>query len=887
MSVESERLAANAHAWQHWGPYLAERAWGTVREDYSAHGDAWNYFPHAHARARAYRWNEDGLLGFCDHSQRLCFALALWNGNDSILKERLFGLTGPEGNHGEDVKEYYFYLDATPSHSYLKALYKYPQRAFPYRDLLETTRRRTRAEPEYELLDTGIFADDSYFDVVVEYAQAEPCDILIRLTAFNRARADAEIYLLPTLWYRNTWSWNDEPRPKIERWQAETAAAADLAANYLVARRTDMDDYWLAYKGAPEILFTENETNLQKLFGVENKTRHVKDGINDFVVNGERDAVAETGGTKAALNYRVKIRAGASATLRLRLTNRAPASAPFRDFDELFAARIRQADEFYRALQPARLSDDEKQIQRQAFAGMIWSKQFYHFSVARWLQGDPGQPAPPRARYSGRNVQWLHLDNADVLSMPDKWEYPWYASWDLAFHCIPFALIDPAFAKQQLILLGREWYQHPNGQTPAYEWNFNDVNPPVLAWAAWRVYTIDRKKTGKGDLNFLERVFHKLTLNFTWWVNRQDAEGRNIFQGGFLGLDNIGVFDRSAPLPTGGFIQQSDGTSWMGMFCIYLLTIALELAQANRAYEDIATKFFEHFLYIAAAMNNLGGDGIPLWDGEDEFFYDVLSVGGAQFPLQVRSLVGIIPLFAATTIEPAQLERLPDFRKHLEWFLAHRPELARLISRWSDAGAQERRLVALLRGHRMKRVLQRVLDPNEFLSAYGIRALSKYHASHPYELHVGGMNYRVAYLPGESDSGLFGGNSNWRGPIWFPVNYLIIESLLIYHHYYGDDFKIECPTGSKDFYTLKQVALFLERRLVNIFTRDAQERRAVFGSNAVSQNDPHWRDLLLFYEYFHGETGAGLGASHQTGWTGLIAKIFQEIGERTADSVLW
>lgn len=874
MSIERERLQHDPRAWRRWGPYLAERAWGTVREDYSANGDAWNYFPHDHARSRAYRWNEDGLLGISDDLQRLCFALALWNGNDAILKERFFGVTGPEGNHGEDVKEYYYYLDATPSHSYLKALYKYPQRAFPYRDLLETTRARSRDDAEYELLDTGIFSENKYFDVVVEYAKANPRDLLIKISAFNRASEDADLLFLPTLWYRNRWSWDaHRARPRIA-----------LEDGRVLAHMEGFGEYLLAFEGAPEILFCENETNLERLYGVENKARYVKDGINDFVVNGKRDAVNFESGTKAALNYRVKIRAGESVTLRLRLmakkfVNAETERAPFEKFDELFAQRVQEADEFYRELQPPKLSDDEKLIQRQAFAGMLWSKQFYHYNVERWLKGDVGQPAPPRERFNGRNKEWAHLDNADVLSMPDKWEYPWYAAWDLAFHCVPFALIDAEFAKQQLILLGREWYQHPNGQTPAYEWNFGDVNPPVLAWAAWRVYTIDRKQKGSGDLDFLERVFHKLLLNFTWWVNRKDAEGRNVFQGGFLGLDNIGVFDRSAPLPTSGTIQQSDGTSWMGMFCIYMLTIALELACHNRAYEDIATKFFEHFLYIAAAMNNLGGDGIPLWDEHDEFFYDVLSVNDTQFPLKLRSMVGIIPLFAATTIEHDLLERVPEFRQRHEWFLKHRPDLARLISRWTDEGMKERKLVALLRGHRMKRILNRVLDPNEFLSDYGVRALSKYHAAHPYELHLGGMSYRVDYVPGESNTGLFGGNSNWRGPIWFPVNYLIIESLQIYHHYYGDDFKIECPTGSGKFLTLKQAAMFLEKRLVNIFARDEKQRRAVFGENAVMQNDAQWRDALLFYEYFHGETGEGLGASHQTGWTGLVAKLLQQLGE--------
>lgn len=887
MSIERERLKSDTKAWRVWGPYLAERAWGTVREDYSGNGDAWNYFPHDHARSRAYRWNEDGLLGISDDVQRLCFAVALWNGNDPILKERLFGVTGPEGNHGEDVKEYYYYLDATPTHSYLKALYKYPQRAYPYRDLIETTRRRTRNEPEYELMDTGVFEPEGkggarpYFDVLVEYAKGGPRDILIKITAHNRGGEDAELSLLPTLWFRNRWSWDvHAKRPRLSAGQG-----------HLKAHAHDMDEYVLAYEGmgegessAPELLFTENETNLQKLYGSENKTPYVKDGINDFVVNAKQEAVnLAKEGTKAALHYRVRIPAGKSATVRLRLmaVDEATARAPFETFDEIFLARVREADEFYKELQPHKLSDDEKLVQRQAFAGMIWSKQFYYYLVDEWLAGDKGQPPPPRERSNGRNKEWTHLGSENVLSMPDKWEYPWFAAWDLAFHCIPLAQIDPDFAKQQLILLGREWYQHPNGQVPAYEWNFSDVNPPVLAWAAWRVYTIDRKLEGKGDLEFLERVFHKLMLNFTWWVNRKDAEGRNVFQGGFLGLDNIGVFDRSAPLPTGGFIQQSDGTSWMGMFCIYMLTISLELAQHNRVYQDIATKFFEHFLYIAAAMNNLGGDGIPLWDEQDEFFYDVLSVPpDVQFPLKVRSMVGIIPLFAATTMEPDLLARVPEFQGRLDWFLTNRPELAKLVSRWQVGGMKERHLIALLRGHRMKQIMKRVLDPNEFLSDYGVRALSKYHAAHPYEIKVGGENYRVEYLPGESNTGLFGGNSNWRGPIWFPVNFLILESLLIFHHYYGDEFKIECPTGSGTYMTLKEVSAFLARRLANIFTRAESGKRAVFGENALMQNDPHWRDMILFYEYFHGDTGEGIGASHQTGWTGLIAKLLQQLGER-------
>lgn len=886
-TAEAERIQSNA--WRHWGPYLAERAWGTVREDYSANGDAWNYFLHDHARSRAYRWNEDGLLGICDERQQLCFALALWNGQDSILKERLFGLSGSEGNHGEDVKEYYYYLDATPSYSYAQALYKYPQRAFPYRDLAETNRRRTRLEAEYELLDTGIFEPTGdaphaaseilrpYFDVFVEYAKLAPYDILIRITAHNRGAEPAPLSVLPTLWFRNTWTWG------------ETQGAPHIALEspgWLRANKQGVGAYRLAFEGAPELLFTENESNNARLFGTKNTAPFVKDAFHAYVVEGKQDAVnpAQTG-SKAALLYRVTIPPGASVTWRLRLTQAphkdTPADAdPFGAFDKHFAERIREADAFYASIQPKSLTEDERRIQRQAYAGLLWSKQYYHYNVARWLKGDPGQPTPPRERYQGRNHNWEHLDNADVLTVPDKWEYPWYASWDLAFQCVPLAHIDPHFAKAQLILLGREWYQHPNGQMPACEWNFSGVNPPVMAWAAWRVYSIDRRLNGKGDLDFLERVFQKLLLSFTWWVNREDAEGHNVFQGGFLGLDNIGVFDRSAPLPMGGTIQQSDGTSWMGMFCIYMLTIALELACTNRVYEDIATKFFEHFMYIAAAMNNLGGDGIPLWDDKDEFFYDVLSMPpDVQFPLKVRSLVGIIPLFAATTIEPEQLALLPDFRKRLEWFLENRPELATLVSRWHVEGMQERRLVALLRGHRMKAILKRVLDPAEFLSEYGVRALSKVYGAHPYELKVGDEKHIVNYEPGESTTGLFGGNSNWRGPIWFPVNYLILESLLIYQNYYGDDFKVECPTGSGNRLTLQQIALHLAQRMSHIFERDEQGRRAVFGERELMQADPHWRDYLLFFEYFHGETGAGLGASHQTGWTALVAKMLQHLGE--------
>ncbi|HEX9438800.1 MAG TPA: hypothetical protein VF909_03915, partial [Roseiflexaceae bacterium] len=843
--------------WKRWGPYLAERAWATVREDYSTYGSAWDDFPHDHARSRAYRWNEDGLAGICDSQQRLCFALTLWNGRDPILKERLFGLTGPEGNHSEDVKEYYFYLDSTPTHSYMKMLYKYPQAAFPYADLVETNRRRSKDELEYELIDTGVFAEDRYFDVVVEYAKAGPDDILIRVSATNRGPEAAELHLLPTLWFRNTWSWGQphaSARPSLRRGDA----SGNRHGSQVIAEHSELGQYTLACEAAPDLLFTENETNAVRLYGAINPTPFVKDGINDAVVHGRAEAVNPAGvGTKAAAHYHLAIDPGATTTIRLRLTNNQRpttnaqgVSSSFVDFEALFAQRIAEADAFYAALQPPALSEDERLIQRQAFAGMLWSKQFYYYDVEEWLRGDPTQPPPPAGRERGRNSTWVHLNTADIISMPDKWEYPWFAAWDLAFHCLPLAQLDPEFAKEQLILLGREWLQHPNGQIPAYEWAFSDVNPPVLAWAAWRVYKIEQKQSGISDLAFLERVFHKLLLNFNWWVNLKDPEGMNIFQGGFLGLDNIGVFDRSAPLPTGGHIEQSDGTSWMGMFCLNMLTIALELAVHNRVYEDIATKFFEHFLYIAEAMNNIGGEGIGLWDEQDEFFYDVLHLpNGENHPLKVRSMVGLIPLYAVTTIEPALLEQLPEFRQRLEWFLEHRPHLASLVSRWQEPGSGERRLLAICRGHRMKRVLKRMLDETEFLSPYGVRALSRVHAEHPYVLEAGGARYSVDYQPAESNSGLFGGNSNWRGPIWMPVNYLLIESLQQFHHYYGDDFKVECPTGSGQYLTLSEIADELSRRLIRIFARDTEGRRAVFGGQEYFQRDEHWRDYVPFHEY--------------------------------------
>jgi hypothetical protein len=892
MPAERDRLRDDPKSWKRWGPYLSERAWGTVREDYSPDGSAWDYLPHDQARSKVYRWNEDGLAGISDDLQRLCFSLALWNGKDPILKERLFGLTGPEGNHGEDVKEYYYYLDSTPTHSYMKMLYKYPHGEFPYTDLVETNRRRGKLDPEYELIDTGIFDENRYFDVFVEYAKAGPRDILVRITAVNRGPDPADLHLLPTLWFRNTWDWNanqDESRPVLYQPDARPGERNEV----IIAERRGLGRYALYCEGQPDLLFTENETNLERLYGTPNPSPYVKDGINNAIVYGQTQALnPHRRGTKASAHYRATIAPGEQVTIRLRLAltpstdtqPSLPSKQAFEDFDELFAQRLAEADEFYNDLQPASLTDDERLVQRQAFAGMLWSKQFYYYDVDEWLDGDPGAPPPPETRKHGRNSEWRHLNSADVISMPDKWEYPWFAAWDLAFHCVPLAMLDPGFAKEQLVLLGREWYQHPNGQIPAYEWAFGDVNPPVMAWAAWHVYSTEKEMYGTADTAFLERVFHKLLLSFTWWVNRKDSEGMNIFQGGFLGLDNIGVFDRSAPLPTGGRIEQSDGTSWMGMFCLNMLTIALELSQTNSVYEDIATKFFEHFLYIAGAMNNIGGGGIQLWDEEDEFFYDVLHVNRGKndinIPLKVRSMVGIIPLYAVTVMESEHLDTLPEFTYRLGWFLKYKPQLASQVSRWQEPGTKERRLLALLRGHRMKRVLSRVLDENEFLSPYGVRALSRYHAEHPYQFDVEGGRYVVEYQPAESTSGLFGGNSNWRGPVWFPVNYMTIESLRRFHNFYGDDFKIEYPTGSGRLITLSEAADALSQRLISIFTRDAQGRRAVFGTQQIFQHDPHWRDYIPFYEYFHGDTGAGLGASHQTGWTGIVATLIQQQGER-------
>jgi hypothetical protein len=878
VTKEEQRLQEDRQRkvnWKRWGPYLSERQWGTVREDYSAYGAAWDYLPHENARSRAYRWGEDGIAGISDRHQYICFALALWNGKDPILKERLFGLTGNEGNHGEDVKEYYFYLDSTPTHSYMKFLYKYPHAEFPYARLVEENRKRSKRDLEFELINTGIFDENRYFDVFVEYAKGGPDDILIRLEAFNRGPEPAELHLLPTLWFRNTWSWGlDERKPRLRQDVSAEVAAVKLDHYYYGSR-------WLYCEGSPQLLFTENETNKSKLFNAENDSPYVKDGINDYIVHGVKTAVnPEPAGTKTSAHYAASVLPGKSFTIRLRLTPVSPTSGKPLDgeFEKIFTSRRAEADEFYRTVIPD-VATDEKTIMRQALGGLLWSKQFYHYDLNRWLKGDPAGPEPPPERLNGRNREWHQLYNADVISMPDKWEYPWYAAWDLAFHCVALALVDPDFAKEQLVLMTREWYMHPNGQLPAYEWAFGDVNPPVHAWAAWRVYKVEKKRCGKADRNFLERVFQKLLLNFTWWVNRKDTEGRNVFQGGFLGLDNIGVFDRSKPLPTGGHIEQSDATSWMGMYCLNMLAIALELARENPAYEDVASKFFEHFVYICRAMNDIGGEGIELWDAKDGFYYDVLHLPeGHALPLKVRSMVGLIPLFAVETLDPELVDHLPGFKRRMQWFIENRPELSeRFETEATEHGP--RRFLSLVSRRRLTRVLRYMLDENEFFSPYGIRALSRFHRDQPYTLKADGMDYRVDYEPAESSTGLFGGNSNWRGPIWFPVNFLLIESLQKYHFFLGDHYKVECPTGSGQMLDLWQVAGEISQRLTRIFLRDKDGRRPVFGGTQKFQTDPYWRDLIPFHEYFHGDNGAGIGASHQTGWTALVAKLIQQYGE--------
>jgi len=890
--------------WKRWGPYLSERQWGTVREDYSANGTAWEYFPFDHAHMRTYRWGEDGLGGISDRHQMICLALALWNGRDTILKERLFGLTGNQGNHGEDVKEQYFYLDSTPTHSYMRMLYKYPQAQFPYQQLIEENQKRGRGEPEFELLDTGVFEQDRYFDVFVEYAKSNSEDILMRVTAHNRGPEAAELHVLPTLWFRNTWSWGKDLRRPVVRKSGDLSGAACVEVQHWQYGRR-----WLLAESNPELLFTENETNYVKLFNYRERVPHVKDAFHEYVVQGKKNAVNPgLTGTKMAAHTVWRLGPGESATMKLRLTDLDPLGsmdpelpwvgsnaaagqhtttigAPAPDnfgegFDEVFRRRIQEADEFYESRIPKHLSPDARMVMRQAYSGMLWSKQFYHYDVETWLEGDPAGPKPPEARLQGRNKDWGHLYNDDVLSMPDKWEYPWYAAWDLAFHCIPLAIVDADFAKEQLVLLLREWYMHPNGQLPAYEWAFGDVNPPVHAWAAWRVYKIDRRIRGVGDRGFLEKVFHKLLLNFTWWVNRKDPEGHNIFQGGFLGLDNIGVFDRSAPLPTGGHLEQSDGTSWMGMYCLNMLAIALELAKEDLAYEDVASKFFEHFVHIAHAMNDIGTNGRSLWNDEDGFYYDVLHLpSGEDYFMKIRSMVGLIPLFAVETLEPEVVERLPGFKRRMQWFMDNHVDVPEHIEMTQRSPRGVRRLLSLANRKQLKRILKRMLDEGEFLSAHGIRALSRYHLDHPYEVQVDGHVSRVDYEPAESSSGIFGGNSNWRGPVWFPLNYLLIESLQKFHHYYGQEFKVECPTYSGKESDLWQVSAEISRRLTRLFLRDKNGKRPFAGNHELFNKDPYWRDLVLFYEYFNGDNGAGLGASHQTGWTGLVAKLLEQSGE--------
>ena len=868
--------------WKKWGPYLSERQWGTVREDCSDSGDAWGSFTHDQARSRAYRWGEEGLGGICDDRQVLCFALALWNGHDPILKERLFGLTNSEGNHGEDVKEYYFYLDSTPTHSYMKFLYKYPHEAYPYADLVETNRRRSRAEMEYELVDTGIFSEDRYFDVFVEYAKAAPEDMLIRITVCNRGPEAASIHVLPTLWFRNTWSWGDDgSKPILESVGGEKRPVI-LARHTDPALRGSIGDYKLRCSGDPALLFTENETNTERVFGVPNAGPYVKDGINNYVVQGDLQAVNPEGkGTKASAYYPLNIEAGQSAVIKLRLS---AASFDFKGkhfgpaFDKVFAARLREADDFYRSVTPPVAGEDAANVMRQALAGMLWSKQYYFFDVNVWLKEHLAHPLHGHSRHF-RNREWFHMLNDHVISMPDKWEYPWYAAWDLAFHSVALALVDTDFAKEQLDLMLRNSYLHPSGQIPAYEWNFSDVNPPVHAWATLFFYRTEQALHGKGDLDFLKRSFAKLMLNFTWWVNRKDRFGRNVFEGGFLGLDNIGVFDRSAPLPGGGYLEQADGTAWMALFCQNMIELSIELALHDPGYYDLLHKFIEHFLWIASGMNRAGDDS--MWDEEDGFYYDLLRLpDGSARRLKVRSMVGLLPLCATTIIEERDRNRMPHVSDTLIGQLNRMPELLRTMHPTGPGhrGVAERGILALVNRERLQRILARMLDEDEFLSPYGIRALSRYHLDHPYVVHVNGEEYRVQYAPAESDSDLFGGNSNWRGPVWMPVNNLIIRALLQYYRYYGDSFKVECPTGSGVMMNLFEVSREIADRLTRLFLRDESGRRPVYGGTEKFQTDPHWRDNILFYEYFHGDNGAGLGASHQTGWTGIVAKLIQLYG---------
>ncbi len=876
-TAEHKRLrenSADSAPWHRWGPYLSERQWGTVREDYSPVGTAWDYFPHDHARSRAYRWGEDGIMGISDAHQILCFSVAMWNHRDPILKERLFGLANGQGNHGEDVKEVYHYLDNTPSHSYMRGLYKYPQTEYPYNRLVEENARRSRLDREFELVDTGIFDEDRYFDVIVEYAKETPDDIYIRITVHNRGPDEAELTLLPQVFFRNRWSWTAGHK--------ECSLREDGVGRIVLEDRT-LGAYSLLAESAMESLFTENDTDHQRLFNVPNPGPYVKDAFHRCIVNGETDAVnPDKSGTKACFVGAMLLMPGEQRTLRVRLCKGRPETLDVVHADAIFDHRRQEADQFYESLTPG-LVPEIANIQRQAFAGLLWNKQFYHYDVRTWHRGDPLQPLPPAGREEGRNHSWDHFDAADVLSMPDKWEYPWFAAWDLAFHCIPLSLLDPKFAKEQLTLLLREWYMHPSGQIPAYEWSFSDVNPPVHAWAAWRVYTIERRATGKGDKSFLEGIFHKLLLNFTWWVNRKDAEGNNVFEGGFLGLDNIGVFDRNQPLPSGDVLEQSDGTSWMGMFCLSMLTIALELAVDNPVYEDVATKFMEHFFYIAEAMNRKCGDHINLYDDDDGFYYDVVhnhQLGTNQY-VKVRSMVGLIPIFAVTTLESQTLSKFPGFKRRLNWFLEHRPECIESIASLKESGKGRIQIFSLVDRAKLEKILVRVLDQDEFLSPFGIRALSKIHKTQPYTIQLDGHNYTVDYEPAESTSGLFGGNSNWRGPVWFPPNYLMIEALQNLGFYYGDSLKVEMPTGSGIYMNLAEVAAEIEMRLISLFAPYVDGRPCLQGAGPYGKEA--WKDLVLFNEYFDGDTGRGLGASHQTGWTGLVAKLIQQAFYTAAD----
>ena len=880
LADESKKLAP----WKKWGPYLSERQWGTVREDYSENGNAWDYFTHDQARSRAYRWGEDGLAGISDDKQQLCFALALWNGKDGIIKERLFGLTNSESNHGEDVKEYYFYLDSTPTHSYMKYLYKYPQAAFPYSNLVDTNRSRSRYEFEYELLDTGVFDQDRYFDVFVEYAKGSPEDILIKITVYNRGPETAGVNVLPTLWFRNVWSWGEAiPKPDLQQ--------VEGTESYIVLKvdHSELSDYNLFCEGKPVLLFTDNETNTERIFGTPNQLPFVKDGINNFIVNGNIEAVnSNNNGTKAAANYSVTIEPGNSAVVRLRLTKNQPYSFdPFGDgFENVFVSRKQDADDFYRTVIPAKLNSDEANVMRQALAGMLWSKQFYLYDIDKWLSEHGAGPFNPLHRHAPRNEEWHHMFNGDIISMPDKWEYPWYASWDLAFHVLSLTLVDPDFGKQQLKLMLQGQYMHPNGMVPAYEWNFSDVNPPVMAWSTIFTYRLEKLTKNIEDTKWLGANFMKLLLNFTWWVNRKDRSGRNVFEGGFLGLDNIGVFDRSAPLPTGGYLEQADGTAWMALFSQNMLEIAAELAIHDPAYADMALKFVEHFLYIASSMIRMG-DNTGMWDEEDGFFYDVLRLpDGTARRLKVRSMVGLLPLCAATVFDGELMKKYPDLKFSLDHILTSKRDLYASIHNPGKTGVAGRRMASVLDETRLRRVLSIMLDENEFLSPYGIRALSRFHADHPFHVNVGGQDFTVAYLPGESDSGMFGGNSNWRGPIWMPVNALIIRALMQYFSYYGDDFKVECPTGSGNLMNLYQVAENIGKRLTSIFLKNEKGERPVYGGTRKFQDDQYWKDNILFYEYFHGDNGAGIGASHQTGWTGVVARIMHLFASTTAEQTL-